>query len=345
MIGGSRVDEVTHRSSHEVPIWLKYLTLPFALVAAPFVAAAEAVQGEEKPGPAVPRVNPPRPQLAPKPSAASYEDRMLDGLNRELDQRQAGATPAPSGAASARAGTSAQGSPSIADELASLQRAPGTETTLPRPSPSAGAPATARPQLAPDASADGIVDRNEDGRIDLWIYREDGEIVRRVLDEDFDGRPDQTIFYDRATHHVSRVEEDTDHDGNVDNWTDYQDGEVARRRGDTTHDGAVDTWTFYRDGVITRHEQDTTGNGFRDRVGFYEAGKLVREEQDTTGSGRADVIVHYDGDERVARREEDTDQDGRIDVISYYENGRLSRRELIQGTAQAPQAVAPQATP
>ena len=57
------------------------------------------------------------------------------------------------------------------------------------------------------------------------------------------------------------------------------------------------------------------------------------------------MIVYYDGDERVVRRDEDTDQDGRIDVISYYENGRLSRRELIDGTAQAPQAVAPRATP
>ena len=31
MIGGTRVDQVTHASSHEEPIWLKYLTLPFAL--------------------------------------------------------------------------------------------------------------------------------------------------------------------------------------------------------------------------------------------------------------------------------------------------------------------------
>ena len=35
MIGGTRVDESTHTSSHEEPIWLKYLTLPFALAAAP----------------------------------------------------------------------------------------------------------------------------------------------------------------------------------------------------------------------------------------------------------------------------------------------------------------------
>jgi hypothetical protein len=345
MIGGTRVDEVTHTSSHEEPIWLKYLTLPFALVAAPFVAVADAVQGEEKPGPEVPRVDPPRPQLAAKPPAGSYDDRMIDGLERELDQRQASSPPAGSGGASARGAAGATGAPSIADELASLQRTPAVESAPPRREASAAPPTAARPPARADATADGIVDRNEDGRIDLWIYREDGEIVRRVLDEDFDGRPDQTLLYDRATHRVSRVEEDANRDGSVDNWTDYQDGEVARRRGDTNHDGAVDTWTFYRGGEVTRHEQDTTGNGFRDRIGFYEAGKLVREEQDTTGSGRADVIVHYDADERVVRRDEDTDRDGRIDVISYYENGRLSRRELIDAAAQAPQSGAALATP
>ncbi len=349
MIGGTRVDESMHSSSHEEPIWLKYLMLPFAVAAAPFVAAADAIKGDPKPGPEVPRVDPPRPQLAAKPPAETYDDRMIDGMDRELDQRQAAAAPPTTSGTPARAAARATNAPSIADELASLQRTPTVESA-PSPRPQAATTATSAPSaprssLAPDAAADGIVDRNGDGRIDLWIYREDGEIVRRVLDEDFDGRPDQTIFYDRATHRVSRVEEDTDHDGNVDSWTDYQDGQVVRRRGDTNHDGTVDTWTFYRNGEITRHEQDTTGNGFRDRIGFYEGGKLVREEQDTTGKGKADVIVYYDANERVVRRDEDTDQDGRIDVISYYENGRLSRRELIDGTAQAPQAVAPHATP
>ncbi len=344
MIGGTRVDEISHTSSHEAPIWLKYLTLPFALVAAPFVAAADAIQGEPEPGPEVPRVDPPRPQLAARPPASSYDDRMIDGLERELDQRRDPAPPSGSSPPTARAHTGAPGTASIADELAALQRTPSVEAE-PAPPIAASAASGVRPAAHSDPNADGIVDRNEDGRIDLWIYREQGEIVRRVLDEDFDGRPDQTILYDRATHRVGRVEEDSNRDGNVDSWTDYQDGEIARRRNDTNHDATVDTWTFYRDGETTRHEQDTTGNGFRDRVGFYLAGKLVREEQDTTASGRPDVILHYDASENVARREEDTDHDGHIDVISYYEKGRLSRRELIDGTAKAPQSAAPHPTP
>lgn len=315
MIGGTRVDETTHVRVHEEPVWLKYLTLPFAAVAAPFVAAKEAIQGEPEPGPEVPRVDPPRPQAAVKGPAASYEDRRLAALEQELDQRQASA--AAPGAPPGRPG--AGRAPSIADELAALQREPAASSASSAPSVPESTRAEPRAQTSPEPIADGIVDRNQDGRIDLWIYREKGEIVRRILDEDFDGA--------------------------ADSWIEYQDGVPVRRRADTNQDGTVDSWTFYRDGETSRHEQDTTGNGFRDRIGFYEAGKLVREEQDTLGSGRPDVIVYYGDRERIVRREEDTDHDGRIDVISHYENGRLSRRELMEGTAQAPRADTPRATP
>jgi hypothetical protein len=311
MIGGTRIDESTHVRVREEPIFFKYLTLPFALAAAPFVAAKEAVQGEPEPGPEVPRVDPPRPQSVAKPAGASYEQHLLDGLEQELDRRQMQE-------AAGAVGGGSRG-PSIADELASLQRAPAEATPRPVPPPVESVPAPKRTQTSSDPAADGIVDRNEDGRIDLWIYRERGQIVRRVLDENYDGA--------------------------VDSWIDYQDGVPVRRRADTDHDGSVDSWTFYRDGQTSRHEQDTTGNGFRDRIGFYEAGKLVREEQDTLGSGRPDVIVYYDEHERILRRAEDTDHDGRIDVISHYENGRLSRRELMEPAAQAPRPDSPNATP
>jgi hypothetical protein len=324
MIGSSRIDETQHVKVQEEPIFFKYLALPFAVAAAPFVAAKEALQGEPEPGPEVPRVASPQPQAAARPRATSYEEHLIDDLDRELDQRQAGAGPAHSGAAP-RSGASR--APSISDELASLQRAPVSPSARVAP-PAPPAPETTAPavgaQGAPRVSgpsepvADGIVDRNEDGRIDLWIYRQQGEIVRRVLDENYDGAPDS--------------------------WVDYQDGAPARRRADSNYDGAVDSWTFYRDGQTARHEQDTTGNGFRDRVGFYENGKLVREEQDTLGSGRPDVIVYYDEREQIVRKDEDTDHDGRVDVVSHYQKGRVVRRELMDAAAQAT-TDAPRATP
>ena len=72
---------------------------------------------------------------------------------------------------------------------------------MPQPAPvpveeSATARAAAIPAGSLDRVADGIVDRNGDGRIDLWIYRQDGEIVRKALDENHDGRPDRILHYD-----------------------------------------------------------------------------------------------------------------------------------------------------
>lgn len=336
-LGGTRVDEESHLSAREEPVWWKYLTLPFAVIAAPFKLAADSTSEPTEAGPAVPE---PAPKAAaPEPVAprVDYETARLQQLERELDQRaapEAAPAPEPSAAASTRA--SAGGS--IEEELAALQRVPrsGASATPPAlPDPRAphpaGLPAPPRAQasLVPAAAADGIVDRNGDGRVDLWIYREDGEIVRRVVDDDFDGRADRTFVYDRATRALVRVEEDTDQDGRTDAWTDYQDGEIQRRRADADHDGAVDTWTLYRDGKTLRHEQDANGDGFRDRVGFYRDGRLERDEVDTNADGRPDVFNQYDDREQVVRRDEDTDFDGKVDRISYFESGRLARREII----------------
>lgn len=370
MIGGSEEDIENHVKAKEDPLLLKWAAVPFALLAAPFVAAAEAARGEPESGPAVPQEKTPRPEVeapeepqdnrtsgtnpqgagasAPRAQASlppDYESQRLQQMENELDQqlaarRRANASRSAPTRAAAQGRDTSPSSGSIADELASLQRTPEAPearreaTPVPlhtaRSSGEAGGavPAPRRARSEADV-ADGIVDRDEDGRIDLWIYRQDGEIVRKVLDQDFDGQPDTTLLYDPESHQLARVEEDDDHDGVTDGWTDYQDGEVVRRRADADRDGLADTWTFYREGQINRHEQDTTGDGFRDRVGYYVGGKLLREEQDTNADGVADVTTHYDARERVTRREEDKNLDGRIDEINHYENGRLARKELL----------------
>ncbi|MDJ0847402.1 MAG: hypothetical protein QNK04_03370 [Myxococcota bacterium] len=354
MIGGSEIDEERHETGKEDPLLFKALTTPLAVLAAPFVAAAGALRGDEKPepGPQVPAQKPERPEVKqgpppvdsktgsaspPSPGATQapvqtarvpdYETEQIEAMERELAQRQArapGPSPAPAPA-------TPRASLSIADELAALQRAPRAQKpsahAVPAPVETAHEPE--RVVSGEVAVADGIVDRDEDGRIDMWLYRQDGDIVRKVIDQDFDGRPDTTMLYDPATHRLARIEEDSDRNGATDSWTEYREGEVTRRRVDSNHDGSVDTWTFYRDGEISRHEQDTTGDGFRDRIGFYEGGVLLREDHDRNGDGRPDVTEHYDGGRKVTRREEDRDHDGEIDVISHYENGRLSRRELL----------------
>ena len=381
-LGGSEQDEVSHESYKNEPYFVKYLALPFAMVAAPFMAAYDTARGEPEPGPELPRATLQRSRLpeptsprqpndelassrtgrnpAPAPTRASsgsrardYESIQLQKMERELDRRVA-TRPAPHHTASPTS------SPvfSIADELAALQRtapaprgtripsvstAPGPqyaslEPTAPRQRasvPTRTTPAVADSPFAKSVlgSADGIVDRNGDGRIDHWLYRDNGRLAREVLDDDFDGQGERTIHYDIASNQVTRVEEDFDHDSLVDSWTDYSDGRVTRRRSDLDHDGAVDSWTYYRDGEISRHERDTTGDGFRDRVGFYRRGVLDFEEQDHDGDGRADVTVRYDANEQIVGREEDLNGDGGVDLISHYENGKLTSREVLDPSA------------
>jgi hypothetical protein len=329
MLGGTHVDEERHLSAREEPIWWKYLTLPFAVVAAPFKLAADSASSPEEAGPALPEQAPAPPATAPAPPRLDYESVRMQQLEQELDRRGA-SEPSPAPRATAQL--------SIADELAALQRVPSAARSGSAPAPAGSrdaqrplAPASPSSQssLVPSSPADGIVDRNGDGRIDQWIYREDGAIARRVLDDDFDGRAERSFVYDRATQQVVRVEEDSDQDGTVDAWSEYQGGQIQRRRADSDHDGAVDTWILYRDGQTLRHEQDTTGDGFRDRVGFYRDGRLESDEVDTNGDGRSDLFNHYDDREQVVRRDEDTNFDGKVDRVSHFESGKLARREII----------------
>jgi hypothetical protein len=339
-LGGARTDEQRHVEVREDPLLLKYLTAPVALLAAPFVLAKEAMTDEREPGPPIPRrTDPSIPRSssvsAPIAQPSDYESAMLQNMERELEQRSESAHDdgnSPSQLASTRTP-----SLSIAEELAALQRTP----ELPRtPSQRATATAASNPIESganadagnPYPTAHGIVDRNGDGRIDQWIFREDGEIVREVLDEDFDGRPDQTIHFDRETRRPSRVEEDTSGNGAVDSWTDYRQGEIVRRRSDSSGDGIVDTWSFYRNGELTRHEQDTTGDGFRDVISSFEAGRRIQEERDNDGDGQADTVLYFDDGEQLTRQEEDRDGDGNPDVVSHYQSGRLVRREMLDPT-------------
>ena len=228
-IGGSRIDEKTHLEWKEEPQFHKYLMAPLALIAAPF----KKLLGESTPpetGPPVPEQSIPRPTIEPKPAPLDYETAQLEAMDQELSQRALSSaarpgTPQPQTAAY----TAGASGISIADELAALQRSPSNPVpprvvtgqpveihdtpSLPSTRPP---PLTTREQDV----ADGIVDRNDDGRIDMWIYRTNGHIIRKQLDQNFDGRPDTTHHYDPVTHQLSQITEDSNHDGAIDSWAD-----------------------------------------------------------------------------------------------------------------------------
>jgi antitoxin component YwqK of YwqJK toxin-antitoxin module len=244
---------------------------------------------------------------APERSAAATPDdleqrrvaRENDEMLRQIRER--------GHAAESRAPTS------IGEELAALERS--LQRTAPEPQ---ATPAAARAQDA--------VDRNGDGRPDLWIFVEEDSRKREVLDEDHDGRADRQHTY-AADGRLERSEEDLDGDGRLESVVVYEAGAPLRRRADTNGDGQVDTWSFYSAGELARHEVDRDGDGFRDLMLLYEGGELAREEEDRNGDGRPDLVVRYEQGQ-VMQRDEDLDFDGAVDVLSFYENGKLVRREV-----------------
>lgn len=347
LIGGAREDITTHKTVREDPLFMKYLTAPLAVVAAPFVMAKEAIQGDPEPGPPVPRAPGPQAPVTaqrrdtvttPAPAPQTYEQQLMREMERELAQREQQTQRArrPTHAESGSSAPRQHASLSIADELDALQRvseAPQRRAEGTRPPERQ--PAHASEPEASGSTADGIVDRNDDGRIDQWIYRDRGEIVRQELDEDFDGRVDRIVHVDLETHQVSQVEEDNHGNGVIDTWTEYRDGAIARRRSDSDADGSVDTWSFYRAGELARHEQDTTHDGYRDAISFYADGRRVRETRDLDFDGQHDTVLFFDANDRIQRQEEDRDRDGFAEVISHYRDGRLVRRELLDAAELA----------
>jgi hypothetical protein len=341
MIGGAEIEETQHVKISEEPKWLKYLMLPFAVVAAPVKYGADVVAGEPAPGPALPRNDSQaRPELQPAPAVTDYETARLQSVDRELAERsRTGATPAP--APAAHPATPSAAGAGFSDELAALRRrATPAPTTAPAPAP-AVAPLPAISAATPPApvavamaapAATGQVDRDGDGRTDHWITRENGAIARESFDENFDGKSDRTLIYDPASHAVAQIEEDTNFDGAIDAWTALRGGQVIGRRVDSNGDGQVDSWSSYRGGVVTRLERDANSDGFRDHVAFYRDGKLEHEERDDDGDGRTDLISYFDANEKVARVEEDSNGDGEMDVVSYYEGGKLARREVLDAS-------------
>src|SRR5262249_30365866 len=94
MLGGTEIEETKHVKIDEEPKWLKYLALPFAVIAAPIKYGADKVAGEPLPAPPVPRNDTqPRPALRAVPAPPDYDTAHLHGIDRQLaDPERAGNT-------------------------------------------------------------------------------------------------------------------------------------------------------------------------------------------------------------------------------------------------------------
>jgi hypothetical protein len=103
------------------------------------------------------------------------------------------------------------------------------------------------------------VDRNDDGRIDVWEYHDGpfGTLTKIVEDTNFDGRPDRFSYIVGGT---LRRESETNFDGHVDQIEEFDvDGNRTRTIRDTDHDGTADLLVLYRDGVPVYAKRASAG--------------------------------------------------------------------------------------
>ena len=114
-------------------------------------------------------------------------------------------------------------------------------------------------------------DLNGDGKIDTWEkYAPDGTLVRVVYDLDFDGKPDETVFYEKDQ--LVKKELAFGFDGVPRSWSYYEKGKLVRKERDVNNDGKVDYWEYWENGEVDRIGVDEDGDGQVDR---WEAKKTA----------------------------------------------------------------------
>ena len=107
-------------------------------------------------------------------------------------------------------------------------------------------------------------DLNGDGKIDTWEkYAPDGTLVRVVYDLDFDGKPDETVFYEKDQ--LVKKELAFGFDGVPRSWSYYEKGKLVRKERDVNNDGKVDYWEYWENGEVDRIGVDEDGDGQVDR--------------------------------------------------------------------------------
>jgi hypothetical protein len=151
-----------------------------------------------------------------------------------------------------------------------------------------------------------------------WDNPKKLQVVKRSLDADRDGNPEQVRYFDEKTGQMIRKEQDRDFDGRSDTWSVYEDGELVSRKLDSNSDGKIDVWESYAGGRMSSRQIDRDNDGVKDAFYVYEGDALLEERHDSDNDGTMDLIVTYRKRQRVGS-EEDTDHDGQMDTWTSYQ--------------------------
>ncbi len=108
------------------------------------------------------------------------------------------------------------------------------------------------------------VDLNGDGKVDEWdAYDEDGNLSKAVYDLDFDGKPDLVVTYEKGQ--LVKKELAPGFDGMARTVAYYENGKLVRKERDSKGTGKIDTWEYYENGELDRIGYDDDGDGQVDR--------------------------------------------------------------------------------
>lgn len=121
-------------------------------------------------------------------------------------------------------------------------------------------------------------DLNADGKIDTWEkFAPDGAMIRVVYDLDFDGKPDETLFFEKEQ--LVKKELAFGFDGVPRSWNYYEKGKLVRKERDTNGDSSVDYWEYWENGEVDRIGVDEDGDGQVDRWEAKKRGEAAEESR------------------------------------------------------------------
>jgi hypothetical protein len=150
-----------------------------------------------------------------------------------------------------------------------------------------------------------------------WDNAEPLTVIRKTLDADRDGIPEQIHFFDPKTGALIRRNADRSYDGKIDSWEQFADGSMIERRLDTNRDTRVDVWESYREGRMSERSVDRNDDGAKDAYFTYAGNTLAEERHDLNGDGQIDRIVIYRDGIKI-RSQESREGDGHIDTWIEY---------------------------
>ncbi|MBN1793933.1 MAG: hypothetical protein JW844_03105 [Candidatus Omnitrophica bacterium] len=136
------------------------------------------------------------------------------------------------------------------------------------------------------------LDRDKDGTPDMKIfYSEDGMPQHFEVDRNQDGKKDVWGTFRKGL--LYEVEVDSDNNGTPEIWVSYNpDGTTKYQSADKNGDGTPDVWAYFKDNNLVRQELDKNYDGNVDLRCFYQQGQMVALEQDTDLDGAFDRRVN-----------------------------------------------------